>query len=532
MNDFCEMKGIRREFSVARTPLQNGVAERKNRTLIKAARTILVKPQNNTPYELFRGRTPALSFMRPFGCHVTILNTLDHLEKFDGKANEGYFVGYSMNSKDFRVYNVRTKKVEENMHIEFLENKPIVVGTKYSIGTGQSHMEIGSTQDYIFMPLWKDGSPLFDSSPKISRDAEKKHDEVSDKESRASNDLNFAFENLNTKYPDYPMMPGLETIETNDDSKEEADFTNFESSIHVSPTPTTRTHKNHPLKNKKDERGIVIKNKARLVDRVIHKKKMDVKSVFLYGRIKKEVYVCQPLGFEDPDHPDKELCTEFERLMKDKFQMSSMRELTFFLGLQVKQKEDGIFISHDKYVIEDANGADVDVYLYRSVIGSLMYLIASKPYIMYACKKKTVVATSTTEAEYVAAASCCRQVKQSSMIGFGEMIQHNLTTGLTKLMLLGKLTTAIDVNAVEVAFLEKPTESEGFEKIIDFLNANPVKYELTVNPMIYTSCIKQFWATTKVKTINGEQQIQALVDKKKVIIIETNVRSNLHLEDT
>nr|GEY49925.1 hypothetical protein [Tanacetum cinerariifolium] len=404
--------------------------------------------------------------MRPFGCHVIILNTLDHLGKFDGKADEGYFVRYSMNSKDFRVYNVRTKRVEENMHIEFLENKPIVVGTKYSIGIGQSHMEIGSTQDYIFMPLWKDGSPLFDSSLKIFRDAEKKHDEVSDKESGASNDLNSTFENLNTKYLDYPMMPGLETIATNDNSEEEADFTNLESSIHVSPTPTTRTHKNHPLK------------------------------------IEKEVYVCQPLGFEDSDHPDKvykvELCTEFERLMKDKFQMSSMGELTFFLGLQVKQKEDGIFISHDKYVIE----------------------------------KKTMVATSTTEAEYVAAASCCGQVKQSSMIGFGEMIQHNLTTGLTKLMLLGKLTTAIDVNAVEVSFLEKPTESEGFEKIIDFLNANPVKYELTVNPTIYTSCNKQFWATTKVKTINGEQQIQALVDKKKVIITETSVRSNLHLEDT
>nr|GFA15429.1 hypothetical protein [Tanacetum cinerariifolium] len=78
---------------------------------------------------------------------------------------------------------------------------------------------------------------------------------------------------------------------------------------------------------------------------------------------------------------------------------------------------------------------------------------------------------------------------------------------------------------------EKPTTFEGFEKIIDFLNANPIKYALMVNPTIYTSCIKQFWATVKMKTVNREEQIQALVDKKKVIITETSVRSDLHLED-
>ncbi|GJV02352.1 hypothetical protein Tco_1335921 [Tanacetum coccineum] len=82
-----------------------------------------------------------------------------------------------------------------------------------------------------------------------------------------------------------------------------------------------------------------------------------------------------------------------------------------------------------------------------------------------------------------------------------------------------------------VAFLAKPTESNGFEQILDFLNANPIKYALTVNPIIYTSCIEQFWATAKVKTVNGEVQLQALVDGKKVIIIETSVRKDLQLED-
>ncbi|GKE83787.1 ribonuclease H-like domain-containing protein, partial [Tanacetum coccineum] len=149
------MKGILRQFSVARTPQQNGVAERRNRTLIEATRTMLadsklpttfwaeavnttfyvqnrvlvVKPHNKTPYEIFHGRTQTLSFMRPFGCPVTILNTIDHLGKFDGKVDEGFFVGYSLNSKAFRVFNSRTRIVEENLHIRFSESTPNAVGS-------------------------------------------------------------------------------------------------------------------------------------------------------------------------------------------------------------------------------------------------------------------------------------------------------------------------------------------------------------------------------------------------------------------
>ncbi|GKB03213.1 putative ribonuclease H-like domain-containing protein [Tanacetum coccineum] len=361
-------------------------------------------------------------------------------------------------------------------------------------------------------------------------------------------------------------------------------------------------------RNKKDERGVVVRNKARLVAQGHRQEEgidydevfapvarieairiflafasymgfivyqMDVKSAFLYGKIDEEVYVSQPPGFIDPKYPkkvykvvkalyglhqaprawyatlstfllkngyrrgtiDKTLfikkdkndimlvqvyvddiifgstkrswCDKFEALMKSRFQMSSIGELTFFLGLQVKQKEDGIFISQDKYVAEilkkfdfvsiktasipietqkplvkDEEASDVDVHLYRSMIGSLMYLTASRPDIMFAvcacfrfqvtsktshlnvvkrifrylkgkpklglwyprvssfdleaysdsdyaganldrkstirgfqflgrrliswqCKNQTIVATSTTEAEYVAAANCC-----------------------------------------------------------------------------------------------------------------------------
>ncbi|GJY11554.1 putative ribonuclease H-like domain-containing protein [Tanacetum coccineum] len=325
------------------------------------------------------------------------------------------------------------------------------------------------------------------------------------------------------------------------------------------------------FKNKKDERGIVIKNKARLVaqgytqeegtdydevfapvvrieairlflayasfkDFMVYQ--MDVKSAFLHGKIEEEVYVCQPLGFEDPDFPDREykvekalyelrdkgdimlvqvyvddiifrstkksLCTEFEKMMHKKIHMSSMGELIFFLGLQVKQKKDGIFISQDKYVtkilkkfgftnvktastpmktqtllLKDKDGEEVDVHLYRSMIGSLMYLTSSRPDIMYLkgqpklglwypkdspfdlvaytdsdyagasldrksttggcqflrsrliswqCKKQTVVANSTTEAEYVAASSCCGQVLwiQNQLLDYGDCNEKKL----------------------------------------------------------------------------------------------------------
>ncbi|GJZ17409.1 putative ribonuclease H-like domain-containing protein [Tanacetum coccineum] len=135
MLEFCGNKGIKQEYSNARTPQQNGVAERMNRTLIEAARTMLAdsllpttfwaeavstacyifnrvrvtKPQNKTPYERLFGHKPIISYIRPFGCHVTILDTLSVLGKFDGKCDEGFLVGYSLNSKAFRIHNIHPK---------------------------------------------------------------------------------------------------------------------------------------------------------------------------------------------------------------------------------------------------------------------------------------------------------------------------------------------------------------------------------------------------------------------------------------
>ncbi|GKB87169.1 retrovirus-related pol polyprotein from transposon TNT 1-94 [Tanacetum coccineum] len=159
LENCCDEKGISHNFSSPYTPEQNGVAERKNKTLIEAARTmlngsvlskhfwteavriacytqnrsIIVKRHDKTPYEIFRERIPDISYFHVFGCPVFIHNHKDHLGKFDAKADDGYFLGYSFVSKAFRVFNTRRQQVEETYHVTFDESMEAIRFTNTSV---------------------------------------------------------------------------------------------------------------------------------------------------------------------------------------------------------------------------------------------------------------------------------------------------------------------------------------------------------------------------------------------------------------
>nr|GEV94488.1 hypothetical protein [Tanacetum cinerariifolium] len=409
---------------------KNGVAERKNKTLIEAARTMILvtKPQNKTPYELLTGKQPIISYLRPFGCHVTILNTIDQLGKFDEKSDLGFLVGYSLNIKAFWVYNLETKRVKENLHVNILENKPNVTGKGHawifdldylttfmnyepvsienqankSAGLKEANNSAGTQanddQEQVFLEelekLKRQEKEANVSAESLKKKATHAIQNASTSSTnlintastplstvgplRAFNDGELSYANP-SKYAllDDPSMPHLEDI-------------------YASPSEGIFTDSFYDDEGveKKDERGVVVRNKAQLVAHGHRQEEgidydevfplvtrikaimiflafsfymgfivyqMDVKSAFLYGTIDEEVYVSQPPGFVDPKFPNK-----------------------------VKQKEDGIFISQDKYVAEilkkfdflsvktastpietqkplvkDEEAADVDVHLYR-----------------------------------------------------------------------------------------------------------------------------------------------------------------------
>ncbi|GKC35751.1 ribonuclease H-like domain-containing protein [Tanacetum coccineum] len=278
MNQFYEMKGIKREFSVARTPQQNGVAESKNMTLIEAARTMLADSKFPTTFWAEAVNTacikPALSFIRPFGCPVTILNT---------------------NSKAFRVFNSRTRIVEENLHVQFSENtsnipgsgpnwlfdidaltnsinyKPVVARNQSNGNAGTKACDNAGEEEKMDTKYPGNENKASRKDSEVPSTEEPREDQRVNQELDASinstNNINTASDGNNTnnvnvavtevnavdlktsiELPNDPNMPELEDVVYSDDDEDvgvEADMNNFDAFMPVSPIPTTRIHKDH-----------------------------------------------------------------------------------------------------------------------------------------------------------------------------------------------------------------------------------------------------------------------------------------------
>ncbi|GJX39729.1 putative ribonuclease H-like domain-containing protein [Tanacetum coccineum] len=437
----------------------------------------------------------------------------------------------------------------------------------------------------------------------------------------ASTNINTGSLNINTVSPLVTTAPLEATHVDFFGDETELDMSNITNTYLVPTTPSTRIHKDHSLdhvigniqsgvqtrrmtrtqegdssfdrfkldrsnagwasivyRNKKDERGIIIRNKARLVaqgytqeegidydevfapvarikairlflayasfkDYVVYQ--MDVKSAFL---IKSDILLVQ-VYVDDIvfGSTKRELCTDFEKLMHKKFQMSSIGELTFFLGLQVTQKDDGIFISRDKYVdeilkrfgflivktastpmetskplLKDAEAKDVDVHLYRSMIGSLMYLTASRPDIMFvvcACIRFQV----TPKVSHLHAVKrIFRYLKGQPKLGIWYLKDSPFD-----------LEAYTDSDYVGASLDRKSTTGEANDELqFSIIGLTYFWYALTKNPTIYVSLIKKFWQTATVRTIDyGEQEITAIVDGKEFTVTEASVRRHLQLAD-
>nr|GEU89555.1 retrovirus-related Pol polyprotein from transposon TNT 1-94 [Tanacetum cinerariifolium] len=437
--------------------------------LVRPSLVLVTKPHNKTPYELLHGRTPSIGFMRHFGCPMTILNTLDPLGKFEGKVDEGFLVGYLVNSKAFRVFNSRTRIVQETLHNKegdaaFGEKEHDAEKPKSAINLSPSSSALLGEQDDITEKKDKEKSHVdyFTGNRDLNADFKYYSEDSSNKFSAAGPIVPTAGQNYSNSTNPFSAAEDI-AYSDHENVGAEADFNNLETSI--TTRSMTRVIKDQGgllqifkddfhtcmfacflsqeepkrkvwilvdlpyekraigtkwvYRNKKDERGIVVRNKARLVaqghtqEEGIDYEEVFAPSAFLYGTIKEEVYVCQTSGFEDPDHLEKVYKVVKalyglhqaprawqvldERQVSDEFNRGNY----FLFGSSASTS-----IDTKKPLLKDPNGEDVDVHIYMSMIGLLMYLTSSRPDIMYASNdvtrlqaivdKKKVVATEAT----------------------------------------------------------------------------------------------------------------------------------------
>nr|GEW20138.1 putative ribonuclease H-like domain-containing protein [Tanacetum cinerariifolium] len=441
---------------------------------------------------------PAIGFHKPFRFHVIILNTLDHLGKFKAKRDEGYFIGYSMSSKAFRVFNKRTQRVEENLHVEFFENKAI------EKGAGPNWLfdidSLTKSMNYVPVVAGTNSTNLSESS------SSKPQDDCSTDVPESSGNSNLT---ATSKNPSADQMETL-TVETPiptvnspvltayfTDSQKPSSDTRLISKRVANQVETSSLDNILTLTNRfkdilgvttnSDESNGVEADDPEFLARVykveqamygLHQaprawygtlSKYLLTSSFQRGIIDQTLFIKRKRGnfilvqvYMDDiifGSSNPQLCREFKALMHEKFQMSAMGELNFFLGLQVLQKEDGIFSlktsrhqvtpkechlhavmrifiylkGHPKLGLWYPKESPFDLVAYsdsnyggatqdrKSTTKGCQFL--SRRLISWQCKKQTIMATSTTKAEYVVAASCCGQDMriQNQLLDYGEV---------------------------------------------------------------------------------------------------------------
>nr|GEV03503.1 hypothetical protein [Tanacetum cinerariifolium]GEV30849.1 hypothetical protein [Tanacetum cinerariifolium] len=352
-----EPLGILRQLSVARTPQQNGVAKRRNRILIEAARTMLA--DFKSPTTLWAKTNTNFKFYEAIRCLVTILNTIDHLGKFNGKVDEGFFVGYSLNSKAFSVFNYRTMIVKENLHIRFSESTPSVVG---------------SGPDWLFdidalKRIINYETIVVDPRKENNCKDQEKEDNINNTNNinivgnvnnvsltvnvASTNEINNVGGKTSIELPFQPKMLALEDdsifyfLSDDEDDGAVADMNNLDTTIQVSPISTTRIYNDHPLDQ-------VIED----LQSATQTRKM-LKNLEEHGFIEEEVYVCQPPGFEDPDFLD--------RVYKVKKALYGLHQAPRAWFTKIKTASTSM--ETQKPLIKDKDGEEVDVHMYRYLKG-------------------------------------------------------------------------------------------------------------------------------------------------------------------
>nr|GEX62861.1 hypothetical protein [Tanacetum cinerariifolium] len=563
MNDFCSMKGIKREFSNAKTPQQNEVAKKRSRTLIEAARTIVLvnKSQNNTPYELFN--------VVSAGTTSTNFSGTKEAASQDVKKDVSSLRYIALPNW---FHEAHLESSASNAQDACKANAPESSGNSNPTATLTNPSTDQTKTPTVETPTPTVSSPVLtaclDVSLQLSSDIRLISKRVTGQVDTQSLDNILT---LSNRFEDILRV----TTNTGDSHGVEANLGNMENNISASPTPTFRIHKDHPtsqiighvdtpaqtrtkskemekqsfiasihhmtnpdllqfclfscflsqeepkkisdalndpswleaipigtkwvLKNKKDERGIIIRNKAKLVAQghtqeeginyeevfapvarigairlflayasfmgfIVYQ--MDVKSAFLYGTIDEEVYVMQPPGFQDPEFPAR--VYKVEKAMNGLYHAPRawyVKRIFRYLKGDPKQE---VWYPKDSpfdlvaYSDSDYGGATQDR---KSTTGGCQFL--GRRLISWQCKKQTIVATSKTKAEYVAAAS--------------GKYEHNAN----------------------------------FHQIVDFVEASHLRYALTINPNVYVSYIRQFWSTARVETSDEETKILATVDDQK-----------------